>query len=260
MVRFAGSRTIAIGLLTLTSISATWTSLDKGTMLLCGFSQDFGHSINQRLNRFQCEFGGWQRNARKRDARIPHVVSSYISALFSSRFFERYLKKVLLPTPAALHTSAAHRESYLQRANLIEVADFRLTPDTLKKELEKQYDQTNQRILSGENPHVHFRKDGSFYVRTPKAEKEDSEPLLGVLPKKRYISLLEVMATVNRFTNFLDAFEPWRIKYNRAKPPDRTFFAGIIGYVRCAHRRLRLTEKPMFHRDSQDCEHFIGYC
>ena len=47
---------------------------------------------------------------------------------------------------------------------------------------------------------------------------------------QRYISLLEVMATVNRFTNFLDAFEPWRIKYTRAKPPDRTFFAGIIGY------------------------------
>ena len=125
---------------------------------------------------------------------------------------------------------AAHRESYLQRANLIEVADFRLTLDPLKKELDKQYNQTNQHILAGENPHVHLRKDGSFYVRTPKAEEEDSEPLLGVLPQKRYISLLEVMATVNRFTNFLDAFEPWRIKYARAKPPDRTFFAGIIGY------------------------------
>ena len=93
---------------------------------------------------------------------------------------------------------SAHRQSYLQRANLVEVADFRLTLDTLKKELEKQYNQTNQRILSGENPHVHFRKDGSFYVRTPKAEEEDSEPLLGVLPQKRYISLLEVMATVSR--------------------------------------------------------------
>lgn len=75
-----------------------------------------------------------------------------------------------------------------------------------------------------------MRKDGSFYVRTPKAEEEDSEPLFGILPKKRYISLLEVLATVNRFTHFLDAFESWRINYTRAKPPDRTFFAGIIGY------------------------------
>ena len=51
--------------------------------------------------------GGWQRNARKRDAKITHAISSYISAFFSSRFFERYLKKVLLPTPTALQTFAA---------------------------------------------------------------------------------------------------------------------------------------------------------
>ena len=125
---------------------------------------------------------------------------------------------------------SAHRDAYLQRADLTAVADFQPTLRALATRIDQQYHQTNQRILAGENPHIHFRKDGSFYVRTPKAEEEDSEPLLGVLPQKRYISLLEVMATVNRFTNFLDAFEPWRIKYTRAKPPDRTFFAGIIGY------------------------------
>jgi len=123
-----------------------------------------------------------------------------------------------------------HRDVYLKRADLTEYANCQLTLHALATQLDQQYHQTNKRILAGDNPHVHFRKDGSFYVRTPKAEEEDSEPLLGVLPKKRYISLLEVLATINRFTNFLDAFEPWRIKYTRAKPPDRTFFAGIIGY------------------------------
>jgi TnpA family transposase len=39
-----------------------------------------------------------------------------------------------------------------------------------------------------------------------------------------------VLATVNRCTHFLEAFTPWRVTYARAKPPERTFFAGITGY------------------------------
>ncbi len=124
----------------------------------------------------------------------------------------------------------AHRDAYLQRADLTSVADCQSTLQTLAVQLDQQYHQTNQHILDGENPHVHFRKNGSFYVNTPKVEPEDSEPLLGILPKKRYISLLEVLATVNRFTQFLDAFQPWRVQYARVKPPDRVFYAGITGY------------------------------
>jgi TnpA family transposase len=123
-----------------------------------------------------------------------------------------------------------HRDDYLQRADLTAVADCQRTLDALATQLDQQYHETNQRILAGENPYIHFRKDGSFYVTTPKVEPEDSEPMLSIFPKHRYISLLEVLATVNRFTHFVDSFDHWQIKYNRAKPADRTFFAGIMGY------------------------------
>ena len=124
----------------------------------------------------------------------------------------------------------AHRDAYLQRAGLTSVANWQSTLNALAMQLDQQYHQTNQHILDGENPHVHFRKNGSFYVNTPRVEPEDSEPLLGIFPKRRYISLLEVLATVNRFTQFLGAFEPWRIQYGRDKPPERAFYAGITGY------------------------------
>ena len=101
---------------------------------------------------------------------------------------------------------------------------------TLATRLDQQYHQTNQHILAGANPHVQFRKDGTFHVRTPPIEPEDSAPLLGLLPKRRFISLLEVLATVQRFTRFLEAFAPWRVQYARTKPADRVFYAGIIGY------------------------------
>jgi TnpA family transposase len=138
----------------------------------------------------------------------------------------RSLDDYLIPK----HDWETHRDVYLKRADLTEYAHCQHTLHALATQLDQQYHQTNKRILAGGNPHVYFRKDGSFYVRTPKTEEEDSEPLLSILPQKRYISLLEVLATINRFTNFLSAFEPWRINYARAKPPDRTFFAGIIGY------------------------------
>ncbi len=123
-----------------------------------------------------------------------------------------------------------HREAYLQRAELTTVAAWQPTLDALAVQLDQQYQQTNRRILAGDNPHVPFRKDGSFHVSTPQAEPEDSEPLRGVFPKRRYVSLVEVLATVTRFAHFLEAFVPWRVTHTRTKPPDRTFFAGITGY------------------------------
>lgn len=124
----------------------------------------------------------------------------------------------------------AQRDAYLQRADLTAVADGPATLDALTARLDQQYHQTNQHILAGANPHVHFRKDGTFHVHTPALEPEDSTPLLSLLPKRRFISLVEVLATVQRFTRFLEAFVPWRVQYVRTKPADRVFYAGITGY------------------------------
>jgi len=123
-----------------------------------------------------------------------------------------------------------HRAASLQRAELPPVAAWPPPLDALALQLDQQYQQTNRRIRAGDHPHVHFRKDGSFHVSTPQAEPEDSEPLRRIFPKRRYVSLLEVLATVNRFAHFLEAFVPWRGTHTRSKPPDRTFFAGITGY------------------------------
>ena len=145
---------------------------------------------------------------------------------FRHSYKYRSLDDYLIPQAAW----EASRDAYLQRAELTPVADCQSTLQAFAARLDQQYQQTNRHLLAGENPYVHFHKDGTFHVSTPKADAEDSESLLGVLPNRRYISLLETLATVNRFTHFLDAFVPWRVAYARAKPPDRTFLAGITGY------------------------------
>ncbi len=145
---------------------------------------------------------------------------------FEHSYKYRSLDDYLIPKTDFL----ANREVYLQRADLTEFADWQSTLSTLSARIDNQYHQTNCRIEAGENPHVHFRKNDAFHVSTPKAESQESHPLVSIFPKRRYISLQQVLATVNRFTHFLSSFEPWRVNYTRGKPESHLFFAGIIGY------------------------------
>lgn len=138
----------------------------------------------------------------------------------------RSLDDYLIPQAAW----TAHRDDYLQRADLLAVANCHQTLQTLAGKLDQQYHQTNQHIMQGENPHFHRHKDGLFHIATPKTPEEESEPLHRLLPHHHYISLVEVLSTVNHLTGFLDAFEPWYVKYARSRPPEKTFLAGIVGY------------------------------
>lgn len=123
-----------------------------------------------------------------------------------------------------------NREELLRRAELTEMADCDATLDSLAAVLDAQFQETNRRILNEDNPHVHFRKDGTYFVSTPKLDSDDDERPTGLFPESRYISLLEVLASVNRLTGFVDNFEHWQVTRNRSKPSEKTFFAGIIGY------------------------------
>ena len=122
------------------------------------------------------------------------------------------------------------RPTYIQRAELLPSAVCAEVLTSLAQSLDTQFGDTNRRILTGENPHLHFRTDGMFQVVTPKADTEEGEPLTNFFPEGRYISLLEVLATVNRLSGFVGDFHHWQLHHTRTPPPARTFFAGILGY------------------------------
>ncbi|MGB4497201.1 MAG: transposase [Methylococcaceae bacterium] len=83
------------------------------------------------------------------------------------------------------------------------------------------------------------RKDGTVHVKTPKQEEVDCLPLKVFFPARKYIPMIEVLATIDQATNFLDEFEHWQPKYRREKPAAKTFFAGIMGYgCDIGHRKL----------------------
>ncbi|MBI1954504.1 MAG: DUF4158 domain-containing protein, partial [Proteobacteria bacterium] len=122
------------------------------------------------------------------------------------------------------------KEEYLQRAALTAFANLKAVLQYLEELLDQLYHKTNKNILNDKNEFVKFNKDGTFRLSTPKVETEDTEQLSEFFPKKHYIPLLEILYTINKACNFTDAFEHWQIKYNRQKPPDKMFLAGIVGY------------------------------
>jgi len=123
-----------------------------------------------------------------------------------------------------------NKKDYLRRADLEKFIDPEKTLLTLGNILDTCYHTTNMNILQGDNRFITFRENGSFYLTTPKVGEEVSLPISEFFPRKRYISLLEVLSTVNKSAHFLDAFEHWQVKYTRDRPPESIFWAAIIGY------------------------------
>jgi hypothetical protein len=76
---------------------------------------------------------------------------------------------------------------------------------------------------------VKLNKDNTFTISTQKVDDADVMPLQNFFSERDYISLLEVLSTVNRYSGFLDEFQHWQQRYHRSKPPQKTFYAGIIG-------------------------------
>jgi len=133
----------------------------------------------------------------------------------------------------------ANRDEYLRRAQLEEFADCKATLGALNQALDASYQETNENLASGNNPCLTVRANGSFHVSTPKQEDVESLSLGIFFPDRKYISMLEMLATVNHATNFLEEFEHWQVKFQRAKPAKKLFLAGIIGFgCDIGHRKL----------------------
>jgi len=120
------------------------------------------------------------------------------------------------------------REALLERSGLKSFAEPIKVLSELSEALYRQYEITNQHILDGSNPFISFNKNG-FSIKTPKQEEVESETLQNFFPERRYVPLLEVLATVNRYSGFLDELHNWRQRYHRKKPPLKAFYASIIG-------------------------------
>jgi len=142
------------------------------------------------------------------------------------------------------------RAEYLQRAQLEDFADCKVALSALDQALDARYQKTNQNFQSGKNPYLTKRSNGTFHVSTPKQEEVECLSLGEFFPERKYISMLEMLATVDQATNFLDEFEHWQIKNQRVNPSKKVLFAGIIGFgCDIGHRKLAQISKKIDEGD-----------
>ncbi|HYT41846.1 MAG TPA: Tn3 family transposase, partial [Methylomirabilota bacterium] len=121
-----------------------------------------------------------------------------------------------------------NRVDYLKRAGLEKFVDCTAVLKDLEDKLDKQYATTNNNILTGENQHITIHGDHQFTLTTPKQE-ETNETAIDLFPQTRFVSLCEVLATIQRVTGFLGAFSHMQLTHIHQKPADKLFYAGITG-------------------------------
>jgi TnpA family transposase len=74
-----------------------------------------------------------------------------------------------------------------------------------------------------------FTHHNTFSLATPPEEASENEQTLhDLFSPHTYISLLEVLSTINSSCNYLDRFQHFQNKYLHPRPADCTFYAGIM--------------------------------
>jgi len=98
----------------------------------------------------------------------------------------------------------------------------------IKQKLENSFKTTNQNINKGLNQYFLFN-DKSFILKTPKVEKDNLEDNLSIyFPSNEYISIIDVLYSINEEVNFLGTFGHYN--QSKSKISHNLLFAGILGY------------------------------
>jgi len=161
------------------------------------------------------------------------IKSGTLSMLYSYKY--RSFDDYLIP----LEYWNANKKELLSRAGLEHFSDFKKLETKLRENMNKQLEKTNISIENGSNKNASVDAHGKIKVNTPAKEIIFKEGMKEFLPNNRFISIYEILSTVNSLTNFSDDFTHLQPKNIKKRPEDHMLFAGIIGYgCNIGHRRL----------------------
>jgi TnpA family transposase len=157
---------------------------------------------------------------------FQHIAAAMKAGALNLTYSYRYRSLDDYLIPKTLWTQ--NRTPYVERAHLTGFADCEATLSDLREKLDRQFATTNTHILAGINSSITVHGHHQFTLTTPR-EENVAEPPMELFPQARFVSLCEVLATVQHATGFLDAFSHVQLTHTHQKPPDKVFFAGITG-------------------------------
>ena len=158
-----------------------------------------------------------------------HIAASIKSGELNLKHSYKYrsFDEYLIPK----NTWEENKHLLLEQAGLTQFQDFLKLQKELAETLHRQYEITNQHILKGKNKYIKLYKNGEFSLTTPKEEDEpfDDTSLSDLFPKTHFVSLYEVLATVQSITGYVNVFDHLQTTHVGKKQNEKTFYAGIIG-------------------------------
>ena len=143
------------------------------------------------------------------------------------------------------------KQILLERAGLTEFTDLESILKTLDTALFQQYQKTNVGIEN--NPNLTIRADGTFYIKTPALDANETDPLQELFPQRHDVPLAQVLDTVDRHCNMLKAFEHWQQTHTPLAVSRPALLAGVmglgcgIGVRKMARISSRMTENELEH-------------
>ncbi len=123
------------------------------------------------------------------------------------------------------------KDDLIERAGLSEFKDFNTVINNIGRQIDTGFEITNRNILDQKNLFVRFGPNNSLIVKTPPIkEKEISdEQVAELFPQDRFVTLYEILSSVNNAVPFADCFEHLKIKSHLERPDNKIIFAGIMG-------------------------------
>ena len=123
------------------------------------------------------------------------------------------------------------KDDIIERAGLAQFKDFNTVINAIGQQIDTGFEITNRNILDLKNLFVRFGPNNSLIVKTPPIKEKDifDDQVAELFPQDRFMTLYEILSTVNNAVPFVNCLEHLKVKSHREKPNDKTFFAAIIG-------------------------------
>ena len=160
-----------------------------------------------------------------------HISDGIKSGILNVKYCYKYksFEEYLIPKDE-YQTKKSELLKHHELDHLEDLEKF-ITP--VNEKLESNFKSTNEKIINELNFHIKLNDD-SFSLLTPKLEKTDEQlehTISKYLPQSEFISVIDLLHSVQNQTDFLDSFKHYSLQNTKIKKLDvNLLYASIVGY------------------------------
>lgn len=160
-----------------------------------------------------------------------HISDGIKSGILNLKYSYKYksFEEYLIPKEEFIKD----KKKLLIHHELEHLEDFNKFSTPINEKLEKNFKTTNIKIINELNVHFKLTTD-SFVLATPKLDKTEDQiehTISKYFPKSEFISIIDLLHSVQTKTDFLDSFKHYSLQNTKIKKLDSNLlYASIVGY------------------------------